>query len=123
MKAILLEVQNLETTFKQRKSTIHAVNGVSFSLRKGEMLGVVGESGCGKSVSMLSILNLLPPAAVIKNGQIFFNGQDIRKMNKRDMQHIRGNKVGMIFQDPMTSLNPLMKIGAQISEALDYWKT
>lgn len=122
MKAILLEVQNLETTFKQRKSTIHAVNGVSFSLRKGEMLGVVGESGCGKSVSMLSILNLLPPAAVIKNGQIFFNGQDIRKMNKRDMQHIRGNKVGMIFQDPMTSLNPLMKIGAQISEALIYHK-
>jgi oligopeptide/dipeptide ABC transporter ATP-binding protein len=117
-----LEVQNLETTFKQRKSRIHAVNGVSFSLRKGEMLGIVGESGCGKSVSMLSIVNLLPPAATIENGQIFFDGQDIRKMNKRDIQHIRGNKIGMIFQDPMTSLNPLMKISAQISEALIYHK-
>ena len=118
----ILEVKNLETTFKQRKSIIHAVNGVSFSLRKGEMLGVVGESGCGKSVSMLSIVNLLPPAATIENGQIFFDGQDIRKMNKRNMQHIRGNKIGMIFQDPMTSLNPLMKISAQIPEALIYHK-
>lgn len=118
----ILEVKNLETTFKQRKSKIHAVNGVSFSLRKGEMLGVVGESGCGKSVSMLSIVSLLPPAATIENGQIFFDGQDIRKINKRDMQHIRGNKISMIFQEPMTSLNPLMKISAQVSEALIYHK-
>lgn len=116
----ILEVRNLETTFKQRKTTIHAVNGVSFSLQKGEMLGVVGESGCGKSVSMLSIVNLLPPAATIENGEILFDGRDIRKMSRREVQHIRGKKIGMIFQDPMTSLNPVMKIGKQMIEALRY---
>ncbi len=116
----ILEVRDLETTFKQRKTKVHAVNGVSFTLKKGEMLGVVGESGCGKSVSMLSIVNLLPPAATIENGQVLFDGKDIRKMTRRQVQHIRGKKIGMIFQDPMTSLNPVMKIGTQMIEALRY---
>ncbi|MCF7946807.1 MAG: ABC transporter ATP-binding protein, partial [Spirochaetia bacterium] len=87
---------------------------------KGEMLGVVGESGCGKSVSMLSIVNLLPPSASIDDGEILFDGKNLRKMGKREIQHLRGKKIGMIFQDPMTSLNPVMKIGNQMNEALRY---
>jgi len=118
----LLDVKNLETVFKQRKIIIHAVNGISFSIKKGEMLGVVGESGCGKSVSMLSIVNLIPPSGTIKNGQILFEGQDLRKINKHDFYSIRGNKIGIIFQDPITSLNPFLKIGIQISEGLIYHK-
>lgn len=116
----ILEVRDLETTFKQRKTKVHAVNGISFSLGKVEMLGVVGESGCGKSVSMLSIVNLLPPAATIENGQILFEDRDLRKMKGREIRQIRGKKIGMIFQDPMTSLNPVMKIGNQMIEALRY---
>src|SRR6056297_2757581 len=92
----ILEVRDLETTFRQRKTKVHAVNGVSFTLEKGEMLGVVGESGCGKSVSMLSIVNLLPPAATIESGEILFVGRDIRKMSRREVQHLRGKKIGMI---------------------------
>jgi oligopeptide/dipeptide ABC transporter ATP-binding protein len=117
----IIEVRNLSTTFKQRKSTVHAVNGISFSLKKGEMLGVVGESGCGKSVSMLSIVNLLPPAAKIMPGsQVVFDGEDLMGFRENEMQRIRGKKIGMIFQDPMTSLNPVMKIGKQMTEALRY---
>src|SRR6056297_2884697 len=100
----ILEVRDLETTFRQRKTKVHAVNGVSFTLKKGEMLGVVGESGCGKSVSMLSIINLLPPAARIENGAVLLRGQNLRELNKRELQRVRGNSIGMIFQDPMTSL-------------------
>ncbi|MDY0288034.1 MAG: ABC transporter ATP-binding protein [Sphaerochaeta sp.] len=116
----ILEVHNLKTSFKQRKARLHAVNGISFSLKKGEMLGVVGESGCGKSVSMLSVVGLLPPSASIDEGEILLDGVDIRKMHKKDIQHIRGKRIGMIFQDPMTALNPVMKIGNQMNEALRY---
>ncbi|MCF7944512.1 MAG: ABC transporter ATP-binding protein [Spirochaetia bacterium] len=116
----ILDIHNLKTSFKQRKARLHAVNGISFSLMKGEMLGVVGESGCGKSVSMLSIVNLLPPSASIDDGEILFDGKNLRKMGKREIQHLRGKKIGMIFQDPMTSLNPVMKIGNQMNEALRY---
>jgi len=116
----VLDVRNLKTTFKLRRGKVHAVNGISFHLRKGEMLGVVGESGCGKSVSMLSIINLLPPAARIENGTVLLGGKNLREMGRREMQRIRGNRIGMIFQDPMTSLNPVLKIGVQMAEAIIY---
>ncbi|MBI9104780.1 MAG: ABC transporter ATP-binding protein [Spirochaetales bacterium] len=114
----ILEVENLKTTFNLRKSKVHAVNGTTFHLDKGEMLGVVGESGCGKSVSMLSIINLLPPAARIESGTIKFDGRDLRKISAKEMRKVRGDRIGMIFQDPMTSLNPVVKIGVQMTEAL-----
>ena len=114
----ILEVQNLKTSFKIRRHIVRAVNGVSFSLGKGEMLGVVGESGCGKSVTMLSIIDLLPPAALIDAGNVILQGTDLREKGRRYIRKIHGNKIGMIFQDPMTSLNPVMKIGNQMSEAV-----
>lgn len=118
----LLEVKNLETQFKQRKQILHAVNGVSFTLGKGEMLGIVGESGCGKSVTMLSMIKLLPPAARIVNGEVRFGGEDLMGMDKKEIRRIRGSEVGMIFQDPISSLNPVVKIGKQMSETLIYHK-
>ncbi len=118
----LLDVKNLETRFKVRKGFVYAVNGVSFSLDKGEMLGVVGESGCGKSVTMMSLIKLLPPAAQITNGSVVLDGVELTTLNKRDLNAVRGSKVGMIFQDPMTSLNPFLKIGLQLAEGLVYHK-
>jgi oligopeptide transport system ATP-binding protein len=116
----LLDVRNLETRFKVRKGYVYAVNGVSFQLQKGETLGVVGESGCGKTVTMLSLLRLLPPAARIENGQVLFEGQDLLRMDSRQLRAVRGAQIGMIFQDPMTSLNPVINIGVQMSEPLVY---
>ena len=118
----LLEVNNLHTRFKVRNGYLHAVNGVSFSLDKGEMLGVVGESGCGKSVSMMSLIRLLPPAAQITEGEVRIDGEDITHASVSRVNSIRGSKVGMIFQDPMTSLNPFMKIGDQLVEGIVYHK-
>ena len=118
----LLDVRNLETRFKVRKGFVYAVNGVSFSLDKGEMLGVVGESGCGKSVTMMSLIKLLPPAAQITNGSVVLDGVELTTLSKRDLNAVRGSKVGMIFQDPMTSLNPFLKIGLQLAEGLVYHK-
>ena len=118
----LLEVKNLHTRFKIRDGYLHAVNGVSFSLDKGEMLGVVGESGCGKSVSMMSLIRLLPPAAQITEGTVIIDGEDVTHASARRMNEVRGSKVGMIFQDPMTSLNPFMKIGDQLVEGIRYHK-
>ena len=118
----LLDVKNLETRFKVRKGFVYAVNGVSFSLDKGEMLGVVGESGCGKSVTMMSLIKLLPPAAQITNGSVVLDGVELTTLSKRDLNAVRGSKVGMIFQDPMTSLNPFLKIGLQLAEGLVYHK-
>lgn len=120
--AKLLEVENLQTRFKARNGYVYAVNGVSFTLDKGEMLGVVGESGCGKSVSMMSLIKLLPPSAEITNGKVILDGKDISKANTQLMNEIRGSKVGMIFQDPMTSLNPYLKIGKQLCEGLIFHK-
>jgi len=115
---LLLDVRELETAFIGRGGTVHAVDRVSFQLRRGEVLGLVGESGCGKSVTALSILRLLavPPARV--RGQVLFEGRDLLKLSDAQMRGVRGNQIAMIFQDPMTSLNPVLPIGTQIIEAI-----
>jgi len=115
----LLNVQNLETVFNTPGGIIHAVNGVNFCLNEGETLGVVGESGCGKSVSMLSCLRLvaMPPGKII-NGVANFKGKDLLSMPDEELRHVRGAQIAMIFQDPMTSLNPVMTIGRQMEEPL-----
>jgi oligopeptide/dipeptide ABC transporter ATP-binding protein len=118
--ATLLEVKGLETRFNVREGQLYAVNGVSFSLDKGEMLGVVGESGCGKSVTMMSLIKLLPPSARVVNGSALCEGVDLLKASKKELADIRGSKIGMVFQDPMTSLNPFLKIGLQLAEPLIY---
>ena len=115
---VLLDVKHLQTRFKSRKKYIYAVNDVSFQVQQGEALGVVGESGCGKSVTMLSLLKLLPPAARIEQGQAIFNGDDLLRMNSEQLRKVRGAQIGMIFQDPMSSLNPVINIGTQLSEPL-----
>ena len=114
----ILEVRNLSVSFESPKGEVQAVRDVSFSLKKGEVLAVVGESGCGKSVLCKSIMKLLPKSARIKEGTILLKGTDITRYKERDMQKIRGKFFSMIFQDPMTSLNPTMKIGQQIAEAI-----
>lgn len=114
----ILEVQNLSVSFESPKGEVQAVRDVSFSLKKGEVLAIVGESGCGKSVLCKSIMKLLPKSARIKEGTILLKGTDITRYKERDMQKIRGKFFSMIFQDPMTSLNPTMKIGQQIAEAI-----
>jgi oligopeptide transport system ATP-binding protein len=119
MPDLLLDIKGLETEFKTPDGIIHAVNGVSFGLKEGETLGVVGESGCGKSVTMLSVLGLIPsPPGKVVSGEAFFFGQDLLKMTKEEIRHVRGAQIGMIFQDPMTSLNPVLTIGRQIEEPL-----
>jgi oligopeptide/dipeptide ABC transporter ATP-binding protein len=119
MPDFILDVQGLETTFKTPDGIVHAVNGVSFGLAEGETLGVVGESGCGKSVTMLSVLGLIasPPGKIV-SGKAFFSGQDLLKMSKEEIRHVRGAQIAMIFQDPMTSLNPVLTIGKQLEEPL-----
>ncbi|MFN5996722.1 MAG: ABC transporter ATP-binding protein [Paracoccaceae bacterium] len=117
--ASVLEVRDLKTVFRTRGGEIHAVNDVSFHLRKGELLGVVGESGSGKSVTMMSLLRLLPaPPADIRNGQALLNGRDLLAMSPDELRAVRGAKVGFVFQDPMTSLNPVFTLGNQIMEPL-----
>lgn len=116
---ILLEVKNLQTYFDDRDGIVKAVDGVSFQLFRGEKLGLVGESGCGKTVSSLSILKLLDvPPAIYHGGEILFEGKDLLKTDEHGMQRIRGNTISMIFQEPMTSLNPVISIGSQIVEVL-----
>ena len=114
----LLEVKNLETSFKTNVGEVHAVRGVSFYLNQGEALGIVGESGCGKSVTMMAIMRLIDSNGRIVNGDIIFDGKDISKVKDSEMNSIRGNDIGMIFQDPMTSLNPVYTIGDQLMEPL-----
>jgi oligopeptide transport system ATP-binding protein len=115
----LLEVENLQTEFHTAEGVVKAVNGISYALGENEILGIVGESGSGKSVSVLSLLQLLPqPPAHIKGGAAVFAGQDLLKMKTREIRGVRGNQISIIFQDPMTSLNPVLKIGRQIGEAL-----
>ena len=114
----LLEVKNLKTSFKTHIGDVQAVRGVSFYLNKGEALGIVGESGCGKSVTMMSIMRLLADNAVIESDEILFNGEDMTNPTENQMQEIRGNEMAMIFQDPMTSLNPLFTVGDQLTEHL-----
>ncbi len=119
MPDLLLEVQDLATQFKTPDGIVHAVNGVSFNLKEGETLGVVGESGCGKSVTMLSVLGLIPsPPGKVTSGKAFFFGQDLLKMSNEEIRHVRGAQISMVFQDPMTSLNPVLTIGRQLTEPL-----
>lgn len=116
---MLLQVKNLQTQFKVKGGLVNAVNGVDFEIDKGEVLAIVGESGSGKSVTSLSILGLIPnPPGKIIGGEIIFKGENLLKKNKKEMQDIRGDKISMIFQEPMTSLNPVLTIGRQIMETL-----
>jgi oligopeptide transport system ATP-binding protein len=115
----MLEVNNLKTHFKTQDGVVKAVDGVSYSLEPGETLGIVGESGSGKSVTALSVMQLNPkPPASYPEGEILFEGQDLLKVPEKRMQQIRGNDIAMIFQDPMTSLNPVFTVGNQIREAI-----
>lgn len=117
--ARLLEVDNLHVTFETYAGKVHAVRGVSFTLNKGETLAIVGESGSGKSVTAQSIMRLIPsPPGKITEGRILFEGDDLVQASKKKMLRIRGSKIGVIFQDPMTSLNPTMTVGKQIMEGL-----
>ena len=116
----VLEVDNLRTTFHSRDGVVRAVDGLSYTLDRGEVLGVVGESGCGKSVAAMSILQLLPsPPGRIEATGIRLDGVDLLKLSMREMQDIRGNRIAMIFQEPMTSLNPVLTIGRQISQVIE----
>lgn len=116
----LLEINELAVTFNTQEGTIHAVNGVSFTLDEGEILGIVGESGCGKTVTMLSMLRLIPiPPGKIVSGNVNFAGNDLTKASDEELRKVRGREIGMIFQDPMTSLNPVMTIGKQVAEPLE----
>ncbi|MDP7332088.1 MAG: ABC transporter ATP-binding protein [SAR324 cluster bacterium] len=115
----MLEVKDLRTIFTTQDGEVNAVNGISFSLLPGEALGIVGESGCGKSVSVLSLMRLIPdPPGKVVGGEILFQGRDILKMNMNDLNALRGNQVAMVFQDPLTSLNPVLTIGRQIIETI-----
>ncbi len=115
----VLDVKGLKTVFRTRGGEIHAVNDVSFHLQKGELLGVVGESGSGKSVTMMSLIGLLPsPPADVRGGTVKLNGRDILKLPAEELRKIRGAKIGFVFQDPMTSLNPVFTLGNQIMEPL-----
>jgi len=114
----LLEVNNLRTHFPTRAGLVRAVDGVSFYLDRGELLGLVGESGCGKSMTALSVMRLIAPPGKIVDGQVLFDGKDLLKLSDADMRQMRGDDIAMIFQDPMTSLNPVYTVGEQIAEAL-----
>src|SRR6195256_5392379 len=114
----LLEVKNLATHFPTRAGLVRAVNGVSFHLDQGELLGLVGESGCGKSMTALSIMRLISPPGKIVAGEILFQGKNLLELSNAEMRDVRGNDIAMIFQDPMTSLNPVFTVGEQIAEAL-----
>jgi oligopeptide/dipeptide ABC transporter ATP-binding protein len=114
----LLEVKSLRTSFFTEAGEVRAVDGVSFSVAPGKLLGIVGESGSGKSASMLSIMRLLPESARIVSGEIIFEDQDLLKLSETEMRHVRGARIAMIFQEPMTSLNPVFTIGSQIGEAV-----
>src|ERR1700728_196163 len=116
--APLLESEDLHTEIRLRSATVHALDGVSLNVEAGECLGIVGESGCGKTMTALSIMQLLPPGGHMVGGQITLAGQEISALSDDGMRHVRGNEIGMIFQDPMTSLNPTMTIGDQIAETV-----
>lgn len=116
----LLEIKNLRTHFFTEEGVVPAVDNISFHINPGETLGVVGESGCGKSITSVSILRLVqsPPGRILEGSEILLNGTDLLKLSEKEMRNIRGNKISMIFQEPMTSLNPVFRIGDQISETL-----
>ena len=114
-----MSVDNIVTQFNTAEGTVHAVNGVSFDVHAGELLGVVGESGCGKSVTMMSLVKLVPmPPAKIVKGSAMLDNKDLIQMDLDELQKVRGAHIGFIFQDPMTSLNPVLTVGYQLTEAL-----
>ena len=115
----LLEVDDLRVQFWTSRGTVYAVNGISFEIAAGETLGIVGESGCGKSVTSLALLGLLPRAGRVPTGTATFGGRDLLRLRDRELRRVRGRQISMIFQDPMTSLNPVLTIGRQIREALE----
>jgi oligopeptide/dipeptide ABC transporter ATP-binding protein len=115
----LLRVEDLHVRFGTERGLVHAVNGISFEIRPGETLGIVGESGCGKSVTSLAILGILARNGRVTNGRALFEGRDLIQMNDAELRRIRGKEIAMIFQDPMTSLNPVLTVGRQIREALE----
>ena len=118
--ANLIEVRNLQTQFFTQDGIVHAVNGITYDVAEGETVAIVGESGSGKSVGVMSLIRLIPePPGKIVNGEVTFDGQDLLKLNEEELRQIRGNRIAMIFQDPMTSLNPVLTIGRQITEALE----
>ncbi|HHW01605.1 MAG TPA: ABC transporter ATP-binding protein [Thermoanaerobacterales bacterium] len=120
MSDILVEVKNLKTYFFTDDGVVPAVDGVDFCIKKGETLGIVGESGCGKSVTSLSLLRLVPnPPGKIVDGEMYFKGENLLEKSESEMRKIRGNDISMIFQEPMTSLNPVFTVGEQISEAIE----
>ena len=114
----ILKIENLKTSFMTSNGEVQAVRGVSLAVNKGEILGIVGESGSGKSVTSMSILRLLADTAVIKEGSIEFEGKNLIGVSKKEMRGIRGEKISMIFQDPMSSLNPLIPVGTQVAEMI-----
>src|SRR5215207_8064937 len=116
---LALEVDGLTTWFYTRRGIVKAVDNVSFSVRRGETLAIVGESGCGKSITALSVIRLIPtPPGRIVAGSVKLNGVDLIQLDEAQMRDVRGNQISMIFQEPMTSLNPVMTVGRQVSEAL-----
>jgi len=120
MATSLLEVKDLETRFFTQDGVVKAVNGISYTLEEGATLAIVGESGCGKSVGVMSLLRLIPePPGKITGGEAFFMGRDLLKMKKDEIRRVRGREIAMVFQDPMTSLNPVLTVGRQITEALE----
>lgn len=114
----IIQVNHLDTTFQSGKTKKGAIRNVSFSIGKGEIVGIVGESGSGKSILMKAIIGLLPESAKVENGEIIYDGTHIEKMTKKELRTIRGKEIAMIFQDPMTSLNPLKKVGAHLTELI-----
>ena len=117
----VLDVKNLTIQYRTDLETVHAVNGISFSLEKGETLGLVGETGAGKTTTALGIMGLLPErTAVIPEGSIEFEGTDLLKLSEQEMQKVRGSQISMIFQDPMTALNPVLPVGKQIGECFSH---
>ena len=118
--AALLEVRNLHTTFMTAAGLVRAVDGVSWDVREGETVALVGESGCGKSVSALSVMRLVAqPAGRIESGEILYTGRDLLKLSEPEMRHVRGREIAMVFQEPMTSLNPVLTVGRQLTEGLE----
>jgi oligopeptide transport system ATP-binding protein len=115
----LLEVKDLRTVFKTREGEVKAVDGVSFELDRGQTLGIVGESGCGKSVTASSIMGIVLPPGKVVGGSVMFDGRELIGRKESELEDIRGREIAMIFQDPMTSLNPTLKIGTQITEVLE----